>query len=424
MNIRGIEDRVLDGTTKGLPGLQGVTPRTVAGKHWNLLDDDLPYPVMILLEPALSHNLNTMAAWSKKNGFLLAPHGKTTMCPQIYKRQLELGAWGITVGNASQAMVCARFGVPRILIANQLVGRANVRSVVGALNDAPALEVYCLLDSVEVAEHLARHAKEAGARRPLRVFLETGRKGWRAGVRSAAEARDVLAAIRRHEGTLDFAGFEGFEGIARPEETSDLEAFLADFQRMADELSRDLPAPKDGWLLSVGGSSYIDYVHDFLTPLRGRFRPVVRSGCTVTSDHGGYARAFERARNRGKGEESYPAFRPALELWSMVQSVRDGSTAILTFGKRDCPYDSELPLPLFRVPPGGKRRDAQPLAGAKVVKLNDQHAYMSFPPDARLQVGDRVACGIIHPCTAFDKWAVIPLVDADDRVVDLYCTYF
>ena len=44
--------------------------------------------------------------------------------------------------------------------------------------------------------------------------------------------------------------------------------------------------------------------------------------------------------------------------------------------------------------------------------------------DIELHVGDRVACGIIHPCTAFDKWPVIPLVNDEYTVKDLYCTYF
>lgn len=41
-----------------------------------------------------------------------------------------------------------------------------------------------------------------------------------------------------------------------------------------------------------------------------------------------------------------------------------------------------------------------------------------------LHVGDRVASGSIHPCAAFDKWAVIPLADDTDKVIDLYCAYF
>jgi D-serine dehydratase len=422
MNIRDIESRPLDTTTKGLPG--PVTPASVAAKSWNLLRDDLPLPSMVLLESALSHNLTTMAEWCRKNGFLLAPHGKTTMCPQIYKRQFDLGAWGMTVASASQALVCEKFQVPRILIANQLVGKGNVHAMAGALSRNPELEIYCLVDSVDGVDHLATHLRDAQSPRPVRVLLESGRKGWRTGVRTIDEGRQVLSAIRRHAGAVEFAGFEGFEGIARLEEGAEVQSFLGDLLKLADGTAGDLPAPAGGFLLSIGGSAYLDYIQEFLAPLKGRFRTVVRSGCTVTTDHGVYARQVQRARGRGKGQDLYPDFRPALELWSYVQSVRDGDTAILTFGKRDCSFDSDLPLPLFSVKPGAGRKDARPLPGAKVVKLNDQHAYMTIPAGVEVRVGDRVACGISHPCLAIDKWAVIPVVDDDYKVLDLYCTYF
>ena len=77
----------------------------------------------------LAYNLKAMAEWCAANGFWIAPHGKTTMTPGIFERQLQAGAWGMTVATASQALICARMGISRILIANQVVGRANMRSL-------------------------------------------------------------------------------------------------------------------------------------------------------------------------------------------------------------------------------------------------------------------------------------------------------
>ena len=54
----------------------------------------------------------------------------------------------------------------------------------------------------------------------------------------------------------------------------------------------------------------------------------------------------------------------------------------------------------------------------RVGRLDDQHAYLSVPADAGLAPGDLVCLGISHPCTAFDKWRVIPVTDDDYRVVD------
>jgi len=35
-----------------------------------------------------------------------------------------------------------------------------------------------------------------------------------------------------------------------------------------------------------------------------------------------------------------------------------------------------------------------------------------------------VCLGISHPCTAFDKWQLIPVVDEEYRIVDVVRTFF
>ena len=64
-------------------------------------------------------------------------------------------------------------------------------------------------------------------------------------------------------------------------------------------------------------------------------------------------------------------------------------------------------------------------AGWAVTKLNDQHAYLKLDADGGgLRVGDRVCLGISHPCTTFDKWRWMPVVDEDYGVVDAIVTCF
>jgi D-serine dehydratase len=65
-----------------------------------------------------------MRNFVQATGVQLAPHGKTTMSPQLFQRQLLDGAWGITLATVFQVQVARRFGVSRILMANELVGRA------------------------------------------------------------------------------------------------------------------------------------------------------------------------------------------------------------------------------------------------------------------------------------------------------------
>jgi D-serine deaminase-like pyridoxal phosphate-dependent protein len=134
-------------------------------------------------------------------------------------------------------------------------------------------------------------------------------------------------------------------------------------------------------------------------------RVVLRSGCYLTHDDGLYARV------------SPLPLRPALELWARVLSCPEPGLAIAGFGKRDAPYDLDLPV-VREI-----RRDGASAAGLTVTSLNDQHAFIRDEHGA-LRVGDVLVCGISHPCTAFDKWSLIPVLDDDDVVVDAIRTLF
>ena len=46
------------------------------------------------------------------------------------------------------------------------------------------------------------------------------------------------------------------------------------------------------------------------------------------------------------------------------------------------------------------------------------------PDGCELEPGDEVELGISHPCTTFDKWRWIPVVDDEDRIVDVLRTFF
>ncbi len=417
----------LNHTTKGLPYGAQISSAEISALRWNVLKGDLPFPLMALKESALSHNLQAMAAWCKENNFLLAPHGKTTMCPQIFARQFDHGAWAMTVASVSQAMVCLNFGIKRIVIANQIVGTSNLRSLAAAINSYSFVEFYCLVDSVASVNHLAEGLKRYGAGRSISVLVEWGRNGWRTGVRSEADGLAVLAEAAKHP-LLKVCGVEAFEGLAsaptRDEEARTVDEFLNGLGKLADALRSDW-AGDELPLFSVGGSAFLDRVQQMAAPLTEKFRVVIRSGCYVTHDHGMYDSKQQAALARSTGSGvAIPEFKPALELWSYVQSIPEARRAYLTFGKRDCAYCSGMPVPLLALSEGEPLSAARSMAKTKVVGLNDQHAYLDLSGEEQLQVGDLVCCGISHPCLAFDKWRAIPVVNDDYEVVDLYHTFF
>ena len=152
---------LLDGRTKGLPaGTSPLTREAIAATNWNVLREDLPLPLAVLKESALAHNSAWMQAFRKMTGVDIAPHGKTSMSPELYARQLADGAWGITVATVQQLRVCREHGIRRVVLANQLVGRQAIRYVLDELARDPQYEFCCLADSVAGVEMLERAARE------------------------------------------------------------------------------------------------------------------------------------------------------------------------------------------------------------------------------------------------------------------------
>jgi D-serine dehydratase len=284
---------------------------------------------------------------------------------------------------------------------------------------------------VQGVERLASAVQAHSLARPLSLLVELGLAGKRAGCRTDAEAMTVARAVAATPG-LRLAGVEGYEGLlVSKDRAADIKAVeqfvarLAHLMRMADEEGLFSGAQI---LLSAGGSGYFDLVARGFAGV-GAFSlpvlPVLRSGCYLTSDHGDYLRQIGDldAREAGHAALGGEGLRPALEVWSMVQSCPEPGRAILTVGKRDAGYDVELPIPLMTHRPGpGVPRGLPP--GCSIVKMNDQHAYLELPEGFELEVGDLVCCGISHPCTTFDKWPLLLAVDDDYAVRYAINTFF
>ncbi len=131
LNLDALLGEIVDPRTKGFPlGAAPIPLSAVGAQGWNLLRGDLPFPVALLRESALDHNHAWMRDFTAATGALLAPHGKTTMAPQIFAEQLAAGAWGITVANVQQLGVCVHFGIRRVIMANQLLGDREIAEVI------------------------------------------------------------------------------------------------------------------------------------------------------------------------------------------------------------------------------------------------------------------------------------------------------
>src|SRR4030095_571810 len=114
MKCSTYEPGLVDPLNKGLgPLTNAVSPGETTKIGWNLLAEELSLPTAVLYEERLRHNLRWMQQFVTEYGVKLAPHGKTTMAPKLFKRQLAGGAWGITLATAHQGPVVAVHGVDR-----------------------------------------------------------------------------------------------------------------------------------------------------------------------------------------------------------------------------------------------------------------------------------------------------------------------
>jgi D-serine dehydratase len=429
--LAALDEQLLQPGVKGLPITEPLRQGAIGVQGWNVLRGDTSFPVAILKSSALRHNLDWMRRFCAQYGATLAPHGKTTMSPQLFGAQLANGAWGMTLASATQVQVAHRFGVRRVLLANQLVSKSDIHGVLQLMRDDPEFELFALVDSTEGVARLAQALAGQAQFHQQRQRPRQGMGGQRAGCRSDAEAMAVARAVAAAPG-LQLAGVEGYEGLLvsddRAADVLAVNAFVARLAQLTRALDGEQLFGAAHILLSAGGSGYFDLVARGFAAVRGMSRPVLpvlRSGCYVTCDHGSYLRQIGEldAREAGHAGIEGEALRPALEVWSMVQSRPEPGLAILTMGKRDASYDVDLPVPLLAHRPGPGRPAALP-PGCSIVKMNDQHAYLQLPAGCELEVGDLVGCGISHPCTTFDKWPLLLAVDDDYGVRYAINTFF
>lgn len=385
-------------------------------------------PVMTLDDSAIEENLAEMARWCAAHGVELAPHGKTTMSPTLWERQLRAGCWGITLATISQVRVAVHYGVQRIILANALVDPAGLRWLAARLAEQPALEVFTWADSTATVDAMVAALAGTAVPRPITVLVELGAPGGRTGARTVDEAIAVADRIAS-SGVLRLAGVAGYEGALAHDASEDGLSTVAAYLESMAELHRRLeaeghyPAGADV-ILTAGGSAYFDVVVDVLAPLAGDHTLVVlRSGAYIIHDDGFYTAITPFGR--GEAAAQNYRFRSAMHVWARVVSRPEPGLALLDAGKRDVPYDEGLPTPQLVADQLGA--PSHPLRGGEITAVNDQHAFLRIPPDSDLRVGDVVRLGLSHPCTAFDKWQWIPLLDdagPDPHLLDLIRTHF
>lgn len=384
----------------------------------NLLAEEVCLPAALLKKTALENNIAWMQRYADARGVSLAPHGKTTMTPWIFQAQQRAGAWGIGVGSAWQASAAMASGVERVLMVNQLVGRANMQAVSRLKAHYRTAEFICCIDSLANARALSTFFDER--RQTLDVLIELGVAGGRCGCRSVEDALALAQAAAELPG-LRLRGLELYEGVLHGDDPQpQVEALL----RQAADLACRMEHLVEGeFVLTGAGTVWYDVVCNIWLAAKkpARCRIVIRPGCYITHDRGIYDIAQKALVARDPiACDLSGDLTSALELMAMVQSVPEADRAVVNFGKRDCAFDAGLPQPVARY-----RNGAQLSAeGIESVGIMDQHCMLRLAPGSDVQVSDILVFGTSHPCLTFDKWKTLLLVDEQYNVLEELDTLF
>lgn len=397
--------------------LQALQPEKGSPVIGQSLLGDVSLPAAAIFDSQLAGNIAWMQRYADDHGARLAPHGKTTMTPALFRRQLDAGAWGITLATAVQCAAAFEHGVTRLLMANQLVGAPNM-AIVADLVERGA-DYCCLVDGVANVEALNRFFGERGL--TLQVLIELGVPGGRCGVRDERGLATLVDAIAAAP-ALVLCGIEGYEGLIGGAQAAD------DVRRYAQRLVATLRGLMDAGafadrkpIVTAAGSQWFDLIAEAFdqADLREHCTPVLRPGCYVVHDHRSYRDAMAEVKARHPELEG--ELQPALAVFAHVQSLPEPRLAVVAMGKRDISCDPDLPIPLQRHRPG---EPARPLRHCTVRKVMDQHTMLVIPDDADLRVGDVVSFGASHPCLTFDKWRQVLRVDDELRVLEAMPTFF
>ena len=374
-------------------------------------------PAMVLHQQVLEHNIAWMQRFADHHHARLAPHGKTTMMPALFARQIEAGAWGITLATATQCAAAFEHGVRRLIMANQLVGQANMALVSEMIEGG--LDYYCTVDHADNVRMLNDFFEGRGQR--LQVLIELGVPGGRCGVRDTDELTALVEAIRQAP-ALKLAGIEGYEGmIGGDDALKEVRAYgqrlVATVRHLHDSGALATPAP----IVTASGSKWFDLIAEAFdqAELREHYTPVLRPGCYVAHDHRLYREAMEAVSERRPDLEG--ALAPALEVFAQVQSLPEPGLAIVAMGKRDISCDPDLPMALRLYRDGQYMRD---VTDWQVVHIMDQHTFLRVPEDADIGIEDIIAFGASHPCLTFDKWRQGLWVDEKLSVTAVEPTFF
>lgn len=392
---------------------------------WNLLAEEVSFPIAVINQKHLLNNARWMQDFSEKASVKLAPHGKTSMAPELFKLQLEHGCWGISLATVPQVINAVEHGVERIILANQLIGAYHM-NLIADLLISTELEFYCFVDSIENVHALGKFFSNLPV--SLNILIEIGVAEGRCGWRDQQNMTPLLDAIEQYP-QLRLCGISFYEGVIHGSDAAaEVITFVNSVCALVGELHSQNKFDSNQVIITGAGSAWYDLVAQELVSNKALIGvnclPIIRPGCYLIHDKGIYQSAQNDITSRSQlACDISGELISNLELWAYVHSVPESGLAIIGLGKRDVAFDAGLPIPEYVYRPGTNA----PIAiegGSKVIKIMDQHCMLNFDNKTSLKPGDLVSFATSHPCLTMDKWRRIGLIDSNFIVKQSIETFF
>lgn len=391
--------------------IKGLPVREKKEQQYDLRKGEVSLPCATLLSDAIEHNIEWMQNFADQCNVLLAPHGKTSLTPEIIKMQVDAGAWGISVANIQQAFIAKNAGAKNILIANQLVGEANFELAAKLMED---VELYVCIDSIPNVRALNSFFKRQV--KPINVLLEIGVSGGRCGLRSIEDVMSICAEVQSCNG-LSMQGIEFYEGVIHGDnEEESIRQFINYNCELFTNLCEKLVFDTDTPIITGAGSAWYDLVIESFQKIDTKSRKIIRPGCYVSHDKGIYEVAQNKVLDRIVNSDSFEQevntdLKSAIEVWAYAQSRPESNLVIVNLGKRDVAFDTDLPS-LERVYRNGQLLNID-MSLVSTTDIMDQHMFLKVTEDCQIEVGDTLVFSTSHPCITFDKWRYIAICKDD-----------
>ncbi|MGF1790363.1 amino acid deaminase [Photobacterium profundum] len=403
------------------PGTKGVWSSEKPDGKYSLINEDISLPAAVIKQSALTNNMEWMQTFANHHQVKLSPHGKTTMTPAFFEQQLQAGAWGLTVATAPHVQAAAEGGAENIMMANQLVGKANMGMVANVIQQN-GVNFYCCVDSTDNVDQLNQFFVDVGI--TLNVLIEAGVESGRCGCRTPEEVITLAHHINNLP-ALNLAGIEVYEGVIHGDNAEqDIRQFLAQTIQTVELLIEEKLITDTNPIITGAGSAWYDVVAESFAACQ-HLTAIIRPGCYVIHDTGIYEDAQNLVMGRAEQNHGYACelggnLESALEVWAYVLSRPETNKAVIGLGKRDVAFDAGLPIPER----GYRNGEAISVKGLVATAIMDQHIFVTVPDGVDLKVGDMIAFSTSHPCLTFDKWKYLCVSDDEHSVTQFVETCF